>query len=344
MNQFFAGVGGEDKADMPPDSHEGALGPGKRLQELLADSAQIVVTVSCGDNYFAEHHDEALEKILQFAKAQDLQMVVAGPAFASGRYGFTCAQVCHYLSTSLNIDGITGMHVENPGVERYKQNKNKRVYALPTTESVSGMNEALASMAKLISKLAVGSEIGPASEEGYIPRGIRTIEVVNQSGAQRAIEMLLNKMADRPFLTEIPVAQIEEVPAAAPIRNLADASLALVTTSGVVAHGNPDGFKMQRNTQWKKYSIDKLNSMTDAKWDVRHGGYNNIFMLKNPNYGVPLDVCRELERERVFERLYPFFYTTPGINGLLSVMKKLGREMVNDVCAEGVDGAILVAT
>ena len=40
VNQFSAGIGGEDKADVPVGSGEGAVGPGKRLQELLGDSAE----------------------------------------------------------------------------------------------------------------------------------------------------------------------------------------------------------------------------------------------------------------------------------------------------------------
>lgn len=44
INQFFAGVGGEEKAKVPVGFSEGLVGPGKRLQELLADSAEIIVT------------------------------------------------------------------------------------------------------------------------------------------------------------------------------------------------------------------------------------------------------------------------------------------------------------
>ena len=62
-NQFFAGIGSEDKADVPPYSYKGATGPGKRLQELLGDSAEIVVTTYCGDNYFANNTKEALASI-----------------------------------------------------------------------------------------------------------------------------------------------------------------------------------------------------------------------------------------------------------------------------------------
>ncbi len=344
INKFFAGVGGEEKAKVPVGFSEGLVGPGKRLQELLADSAEIIVTAYCGDDYFAEHHDEVLKSILQIAADNNVKIIIAGPAFASGRYGFACAEVCHAVSNSLGMYCVAGMHPENPGVETYQQYKDGRVFIFPTTGSVSGMEEALSKMASFISKLAAGLATGSASEEGYIPRGFRLVELASKSGVDRAVDMLLDKVAGHPFVTEIPVESLEKVHAAPPVTNLADACLALVTTAGVVAAGNPDGFKMHRNTQWRKYSIENLESMKETKWDVRHGGYNTTFMLENPNYGVPLDVCREMDKDGVFAKLYSHFYTTPGINGLISVMQRLGKEMALDMQAEGVDAALLVST
>ena len=117
VNQFFAGIGGEDKADVPVGSSEGPLGPGNRIKVLLGDSAEIVVTAYCGDDYFVQHHDEALEKVAQIARDQDVKVVVAGPAFASGRYGFTCVEICRFLSASLGLNCVTGIHVENPAID-----------------------------------------------------------------------------------------------------------------------------------------------------------------------------------------------------------------------------------
>jgi len=82
INQFFAGIGGEEKADVPVGSLEEVVGPGKRLQDLLGDSAEIVVTAYCGDDYFAQHTDRALESILEIARDQNVKLLVAGPAFA----------------------------------------------------------------------------------------------------------------------------------------------------------------------------------------------------------------------------------------------------------------------
>lgn len=344
LNQFFAGVGSEAKADVPVYSHKGPLGPGKRLQDLLGDSANIVVTSYCGDNYFANHEDEALTSILQVAKEHNIRMLVAGPAFQAGRYGFACIEVCHSLSNSLGLDCVTAMNIENPGVGFYRQYKDRKVFLFPTMKEVRGMEDALSRMAKFVSKLATGSTVGSAAEEGYIPRGIRVNRVSSKSGAERAVEMLLNQHFGRPFETEIPVESLVAIPVPPAIADFAHAYLAIVCEAGVVPLGNPDGFKWAHNNQWRKYSIEKLNSMKEAKWEITHGGWHTAFMTENPNLGVPLDVCREMEREGVYARLYPYFYSTCGNAGSIPDMQCIGEEMVSSMKAEGVDAALLVAT
>ncbi|MBI4526656.1 MAG: glycine/betaine/sarcosine/D-proline family reductase selenoprotein B [Deltaproteobacteria bacterium] len=344
LNQFFAGVGAEEKAGVPVGSLAGAIGPGKPLQELLGDSADIVVTAYCGDDYFANHVDEAVAAISRIAQSHKIELVVAGPAFGSGRYGFACAEVCHGLSSALDISSVAAMHPENPGIETYRQYKDRNVYVFPTTDVASGMREALSQMALFGRKLALNSPVGKPYQEGYIPRGFRLDEFSDQTGAARAVRMLLDKISGRPFISEIPVEHIEAIPVSPPLKDLQEACLGLITTSGIIPSGNPDGFRGFQNIHWAKYSIEKVDSMSEADWDVVHGGYNTDFMKRNPNYGVPLDVCRQLERERIFGRLDSCFYATPGARGLLSVMHGLGKEMADDMKQRGVDGALLVST
>ncbi|MCH7997834.1 MAG: glycine/betaine/sarcosine/D-proline family reductase selenoprotein B, partial [Chloroflexi bacterium] len=61
LNQFFAGIGGEEKADTPPQVSDGPLGPANALDNALAagDEGRVVATVLCGDNYLAEHQAQA---------------------------------------------------------------------------------------------------------------------------------------------------------------------------------------------------------------------------------------------------------------------------------------------
>ena len=53
INQFFAGLSGEEKADLKPEVRSGPVGPGRLLQSLLQGKGEIVATLICGDTYFA---------------------------------------------------------------------------------------------------------------------------------------------------------------------------------------------------------------------------------------------------------------------------------------------------
>lgn len=54
INQFFANVGGEEKADYQPELREGYVGPGQAFTQSFGDDAEIVATVVCGDSYSNE--------------------------------------------------------------------------------------------------------------------------------------------------------------------------------------------------------------------------------------------------------------------------------------------------
>lgn len=54
VNQFFGGLGGEEKAGTPLEVYDGATGPGRLLERLLGTGAEIVMTSVCGDNYAVE--------------------------------------------------------------------------------------------------------------------------------------------------------------------------------------------------------------------------------------------------------------------------------------------------
>ena len=344
INQFFAGVGGEDKADFPLEIRPEALGPAKRFQELSGDAFDIVTTVYCGDNHFADYPSATAEAIIEAVRTNGAAMFVAGPAFGSGRYGYACAELCHRVTAALGIPCLSAMAPGNPGVELYQQYKDREVYFLPTGETISGMGKALEHMAHFAQRLIAGAAIGTAADEGYMPRGIRVAALAPKRGVERAIDMMLAKVAGRDFVSEIPIETVEQTPIAAAIRDLKQARLALVSTAGVVAPGNPDGFKTNGNTQWRKYAVDQIDSMTDAPWDVWHGGYNTVFMHDNPNYGVPLDSCREFEKAGGIGKVHPYFYSIPGSFGQISIMQNIGREILSDMKEEGVSGALLVST
>lgn len=62
INQFFAQIGGEEKADVPPEARTGVVGPGMAFNAAFGDQAEIVGTVICGDSYFNENLEKPRRK------------------------------------------------------------------------------------------------------------------------------------------------------------------------------------------------------------------------------------------------------------------------------------------
>jgi glycine reductase complex component B subunit gamma len=347
VNQFFAGIGGEDKADAPVGVVEGISGVARGLRNQFGDQARIVATVFCGDNYFQQHADEVKEAVLREVRSRKPQILLAGPAFNSGRYGIACVEICQTIAQALEIPCITAMHPENPAVANYRDYQNPKVFLLPTGETAASMTEALATMARFAVRTGDGYEkLGPAYREGYLPRGIRRLERSDRPGVERAVDMLLKKLRHEPFLTEVPMELWDRPLPARPLSTIADRRIAVITTSGVVPWGNPDRFRTYRNTFWRKYNISELKGLESGKWEAVHGGYNTAFMDRNPHYGVPLDALRTLEAEGVIGKgkLYPAYYVIPGNQGAPAVMRRVGQEIAGDLQAEGIDGVLLVAT
>lgn len=344
LNHFFAGLGGEEKADTPAGVLEGAAGAARGLQLHLGEEARVKATVYCGDNYFHDKPEESKAAILEAVRAYQPQVLAAGPAFNSGRYGLACVEVCQVVAQALDIPCVTAMFPENPALETYRSYHNPKLFLLPTSETAAGMGDALARMGSFACRLAKGAALGPAQEEGYLPRGIRRPERANRPGVERAITMLLRKLHHEPFVTELPMEVWDRVTPAPALSDLGRVTIGVVTTSGVVPWGNPDGFRTFRNIFWRKYSIADARGMEPGRWEAVHGGYNVGFMNENPNYGVPLDTLRALEAEGVIGRLYPAYYVVPGNQGAPLVMRRIGQEIAADLQAEGVDGVLLVCT
>ena len=60
INQFFAQIGGEEKASYEAELRVGeVVGPGLALQAGFKGEAEIVATIVCGDSYFNENLDKA---------------------------------------------------------------------------------------------------------------------------------------------------------------------------------------------------------------------------------------------------------------------------------------------
>lgn len=339
LNQYFGGLGGEEAANLPVQVREGPVGPGRVLQQALGDVGTVVATIVCGDNYASERPEEVRPALMAAIHDQRPDVVVAGPAFEAGRYGLACGLVCR-VAQEAGVAAVTAMHPENPGVLTHRQ----EVIIVPTGFTAVQLPTVMASLAHLVEKLARGEELGPAEVEGYIPRGIRKSGVRGQPGYRRAVDMLVAKLNGKPFTTELPVELPERVTPAAPIADLGRATIALVTTGGLIRKGNPDKQTSGNPTRFYRHNITELEGLSPKDWEAYHSGYFNHIVNSNPNYILPLSFMREFEAEGRVGGTYPWIFALPGVGTPVVKAKRFGEEIARELKEAHVDGALLVAT
>ena len=340
MNQFFAGIGGEEKADIMPEVREGVVGPGVGLQAALGADYEIVATVICGDNYFGENLDQATDTIIEMVKKYEPDVFVAGPAFNAGRYGVACGTICKAVEERLGIPVLTGMYQENPGADMFR----KDVVIVATKNSAADMRNVIPTVSKLIQKMANKEELLGPKEEGYLERGIRVNYFAEKRGSERAVEMLVKKLKGEPFETDLVMPVFDRVEPAAPIKDIKHAKIAVVTSGGIVPQGNPDHIESSNATRWGKYDITGMERLSAEQFTTIHGGYDRQFAMANPNVVVPLDALRELEKAGEFGELVNYFCTTTGTGTATASAAKFGSEIGQMLIDDHVDGVLLVST
>ena len=340
LNQFFAQIGGEDKGGTGVGVKNGPIGPGRALQDALGDRGEVLATLFCGDNYFAEHEHEATEELLRELTQYNPDLLVAGPAFESGRYGVACGALCQAAQGRLGVAVVAGMAEENAGTGLYR----KSIYILDSGASIARMVPTLQRMAALGLKLVAGTPLGKPSEEGYLPRGIKRNEFAAQPPAERAVNMLLAKIRGEPFESEIAAPKFSPAKPAAPLRDLSSAVIALVTDGGLVPEGNPEKMEPGRPSRFTSIQISGLDRLDPKQFDVVHSGYDTKFANQDPHRLVPLDTMRELEQQGVFGKVYEVVHATGGAHAAVENATRIGQGIAEQLKAAGVTGVILTST
>lgn len=346
LNQFFGGLGGEEQAALAPRLLTGAKGPGNLMQNQFTN-LKVVSTLVVGDNYLAENTARASREILDLLTPHfesgdpeaRPQLLLAGPAFNAGRYGMACGAICKAVSERFAIPSVTGMYQENPAIAEYRQH----VYIARTSDDVMGMGKALESMVTLGLKLVKQEAVLP-EQDGYIPQGRRRNYFSSETGAKRAVDMLLKKIKGEPFVTEYPMPVFDRVKPAPALKDPGRAKFGLVTSGGIVPRGNPDRIEAANAHCFGTYSLQDLTAFTSQTHQTAHGGYDPTFANENPNRVLPLDVVRELESEGEIGELHETYYATVGNATSVASARKFGQEIAKNLLADGVQAVILTST
>lgn len=340
VNQFFGQIGGEDKASMEPEVHEKTIGPALGFHGLLKDTGDVVATIICGDNYFNEHKKEALDKILTMIKKYNPDVLVTGPAFNAGRYGMACAEISKVVFEQLNIPVVTGMYYENPGVDVCRQ----QAIIVETSDSAASMRKSLSIMATIAKKIVKGEGLRTPKEEGYIPQGTHKTIITEKRGSLRAVEMLLSRLNDKEFKTEMPMPVFDRVDPAVQVKDLSKATIALVTSGGIVPIKNPDHIESASATKFGKYDISGMDELSAEEFKTIHGGYDPVYANENPNRVAPLDILVQYAKEGVIGKVHENYYVTTGTGTSVANAVKFGIEIGAQLKEAGVDAVILTST
>lgn len=342
LNQFFAGIGGEEKAGQEFVFLPKPVGPGILLRDLLKNRDIQCATIVCGDNYFHEHEEAVLASLAEVMTQFVPDLFVAGPAFHAGRYGLACAKTASFVRERWSVPALTGLYEENPGTREI----GRHVFAVQTGSSSASMQSTIkrcADLAALI--LDKDVERLKAFKEEFclkIPRRF-TVQAAAPDSV-RAVEMLLAKLRGAAFESEIPRIEVAPHPVPAAIQDLSQATLAMVTEGGLVPLGNPDRLESSRGTKYFKYSIKERDDLRPGEFEAMHTGYDTSTVNADPDRLIPVDAMRSLERAGNFGRLHDYYYVTTGTGAMPAKMQELGAGIAEELSVSGVNGVVLTTT
>lgn len=338
INQFYAGIGGEEKADIAPFTEAEAKGPGVGLRGAIKDNADIVGTVVCGDSYFGENMESALAEILEMIKSYEPDLVIAGPAFNAGRYGVAAGAVATAVMEELGIPAVTGMYEENPGVDMYK----KVPYIVKTGNSAAAMRKAIPAIAGVVNKLLTDQEVSP-EEDNYFERHRKNF-FTEERGSKRAVDMLIKKLKGEEFETEYPMPDFDKVDPSPAIKDLSKAKIAIVTSGGIVPFGNPDHIESSSASKYGRYDISGVDDLKEGEYETAHGGHDPVYANEDADRVIPVDVLRAKEKAGEIGALHNYFYSTVGNGTAVASSKKYAAEIAEDLKEHEVDAVILTST
>lgn len=335
INQFYAGLGGEEAASIDPRVLDGPVGPGRLLAQLLGDEHEIVSTVVCGDDYAASEPG-ACEELFAMVRDTPGELLVAGPAFGSGRYGLACARLVA-AAHEAGLPAVASMHPDNPGI-----GEAGVAPVLAAGASSREMRPALQRLAAAVGKLATGGTL--SADDGRITGLARVGQLVEQRAAARAVDLVLRRVAGDRESTEVPIGGFDAAVPAAPVDKASNATVALLTEGALVPIGNPDRLESARATRWLRYPIDGVDELPAGTWESVDGGFATTVANDDPHRILPLDTARELERDGAIGRLHGEFLTTVGNGTPVATAKRFGVEWAAELRKAGVQAAILTAT
>lgn len=162
--------------------------------------------------------------------------------------------------------------------------------------------------------------------------------------AKRGIDMLLSKFHGAAFKSEVPITAAQSIPMPRLMGRLEDTEIAFVTDGGLVPRGNPDNLVPVGADRFCTYSLQGQDRLCAGVYEVSHQGYDNTFVLEDPNRLLPLDAARRAEAAGRISRIADRFYSTAGVMISIENSREFGRKIAASAREQGIGGVIVSST
>lgn len=187
-----------------------------------------------------------------------------------------------------------------------------------------------------------------AEAEGYFARGCRGEKFLEDkrenTAAYRGVQMLVKKIYGKEYQTELVIPKKELIPIAEPVADLSKASIALVTTGGIVPVANPDRIQSASATRWGGYDVTGMERLEGGVFKTIHAGFDPAAANADPNVIVPVDAMRAYEKEGKIGKLHEIFYSTVRTGTTEAEARRMAQEIIPQLIEANVSAVIMGST
>jgi glycine reductase len=229
------------------------------------------------------------------------------------------------------------MHEDNPGLD-----EAGTAPVVAAGEKSRRMAQSLERLGAAAQKLLRQEPLTP--DDGRIGKLARVTVTADAPAAQRAVDLALARLGGDRESTEIATPRFDRVTPAAPVEDVSQVMVALVTEGALVPEGNPDSLESARATRWLRYQIEGRDGLASGEWQSVHGGFSTAWANEDPHRILPLDVGRQLENEGAVGELFGEYFVTAGNGTSVANARRFGIEWAADLRHSGARAAILTAT
>ncbi len=336
LNQFFAGLGGEEAAGIAAGSPRGSGRP------------------RAGARARRRRHARVRRRLLRRARGRGARRSCCAGSTRSSPDVLVCGPVVRLRPLRLRLRdararGSTPRHPrrlrDGSGEPGCRRGRGRRLHRPDERERGRACARRCRGWPRSPRRLAAGEELGPPDEEGYLPRGLRRNE---RARARRrgcaAIDLLLAKLGGE-TRTEVEASFDHVAAASAGSRSVAGLRSLSSPRPAACHRGIPTACRRSAPPPGSATRSATEATLAAGRYESVHGGFDVTAANADPNRLVPLDVVRDA-RARGPHRPAPrhLLHDHRERHARRRPPTKFGQEIADELKEAGVEAVVLSGT